>query len=508
MSQFTDLASARQCVADFIKMVKHAKTVFLGSESESPRDIILNIEREVNFLSEYMLSDELKYLEEKINEIIRPDYSLTVYAGSKTVNIESNGTDGLKLKASCKDSLSMELVCRLLERKNVNSKYINAFKGLFASQVKPESEPVTTEVAVAEPVETVAIEDKVNKDFEQFKDAYLRNDLKKVFDEVSKNELFNKPFNLEQTKQEFVDSAMLEILGEQSPPEIAFFTRLAIELKMELYERCQMFTSRKFFKKDSADKPFKQLIVDSEMQPAIAKIILSEDVILKNILPNDDLDFVVYNMFKHDEHRNIMSIHRSVIDFYSSVRTTAFIFSRHNWKLDFYNNSVDITNPPINYDTWASDITDIKKLGKLIINRAKIGSEFVIDGDPIKVRGFKHEGTELEKLAILALNGHPEFEATLKNYAINMLDGSPIDVSYTFNESEDDVNTMCFLTRDRSKLILIVPSKVIVLAIDKDKSLDENKTRYTVSALTQLDQFNLDTVLSWLTYYLLNNKVL
>lgn len=306
-----------------------------------------------------------------------------------------------------------------------------------------------------------------------------------VEQEIAKND---KALSKSKIEENVLDIAISTGMDSDNPT-----SRILLTLAMETVGRNYILEGiRSYTPENTQTTDITPLTISADIQPLLTYLILKHDVVSKKLVGDRNLLEVVYHMFEFDKYKNILSTQTNVKDFYGAVRTVVAIFSRHNWKLNFYQNTLEIQNPPLPMDTWTNVLEDINKtIDRIVISvRAESNPEKVI-----KLRDIAHSYSPMKDIAVLSLDDATDFIPSLKNH-VNEVLANDILIAITTDKMGDisDKKSVLLINKEKNRALLILPNNVYAMTINNGQ----------VMAVTTIGQYDLTSLYEWLTYFELN----
>lgn len=364
-----------------------------------------------------------------------------------------------------------------------------------STQTSPVIQPMseTTEEETPEVLEAGTSEDSK---FKKFVKTYLsdHNTFRefKLLKTMVERELHAQPLTRSETISRVTEKAVKA--GMNSDDE---HSKLLLELAVEVIARNYVLEGKNSFlvETETEDLDSDDIVISSAQQPILTYLLLMHDVVNSKLVSNRPLLEVVYHMFEFDKYKNILSSQNNVIGFHGAVRMVTAIFSRHNWKLNFYENTVEILNPLLPLDVWTKEIDDVGGF----ISRIQSNVVRITDLEKlVKMRDLPHDYSNMKEVAQLALDDSPDFIDRLKQHVNELLDN---DISIAITTERigfitSKVSTV-LINRDKNRALLVLPNNVYAMTVKNNQ----------VIAVTIIGQYNLTELFEWLTYFELNYEV-
>ncbi len=372
-----------------------------------------------------------------------------------------------------------------------NQNYRESVDEYKKDEIEKTNEPQTTKEETADPL----VNGEEDSKFRDFVVKYLNdhNTLRefKTLKMLVEKEVHNK----ELTREEVIEK-VTEIATAGGMSKEDYTSKLLLELATEVIARNSVLEGKYSFlpKKEVDDTNDKPIIINADIQPLLTYLILSYDILNRNLAGDRNLLEVVYHMFEFDKYKNILSSQSNITDFYSAVRTVTAIFSRHNWKLNFHQNTLEIQNPLLPMDSWTKEIKDIDGIINRIVKdvRSETNLEKVV-----KLRDIKHTDYVMAEIAQLSLDSASEFNDKAKDFVAELV-SNKISIAITTKETGDltDKESVTLINRENNRALLLLPNNVYVMTINNNE----------VNSITTLGQYDLTKLYEWLTYFELNYR--
>lgn len=372
-----------------------------------------------------------------------------------------------------------------------NQNYRESVDEYKKDEIEKTNETQTTKEETADPL----VNGEEDSKFRDFVVKYLNdhNALRefKTLKMLVEKEVHNK----ELTREEVIEK-VTEIATAGGMSKEDYTSKLLLELATEVIARNSVLEGKYSFlpKKEVDDTNDKPIIINADIQPLLTYLILSYDILNRNLAGDRNLLEVVYHMFEFDKYKNILSSQSNITDFYSAVRTVTAIFSRHNWKLNFHQNTLEIQNPLLPMDSWTKEIKDIDGIINRIVKdvRSETNLEKVV-----KLRDIKHTDYVMAEIAQLSLDSASEFNDKAKDFVAELV-SNKISIAITTKETGDltDKESVTLINRENNRALLLLPNNVYVMTINNNE----------VNSITTLGQYDLTKLYEWLTYFELNYR--
>lgn len=372
-----------------------------------------------------------------------------------------------------------------------NQNYRESVDEYKKDEIEKTNETQTTKEETADPL----VNGEEDSKFRDFVVKYLNdhNALRefKTLKMLVEKEVHNK----ELTREEVIEK-VTEIATAGGMSKEDYTSKLLLELATEVIARNSVLEGKYSFlpKKEVDDTNDKPIIINADIQPLLTYLILSYDILNRNLAGDRNLLEVVYHMFEFDKYKNILSSQSNITDFYSAVRTVTAIFSRHNWKLNFHQNTLEIQNPLLPMDSWTKEIKDIDGIINRIVKdvRSETNLEKVV-----KLRDIKHTDYVMAEIAQLSLDSASEFNDKAKDFVAELV-SNKISIAITTKETGDltDKESVTLINRENNRALLLLPNNVYVMTINSNE----------VNSITTLGQYDLTKLYEWLTYFELNYR--
>lgn len=372
-----------------------------------------------------------------------------------------------------------------------NQNYRESVDEYKKDEIEKTNETQTTKEETAGPL----VNGEEDSKFRDFVVKYLNdhNALRefKTLKMLVEKEVHNK----ELTREEVIEK-VTEIATAGGMSKEDYTSKLLLELATEVIARNSVLEGKYSFlpKKEVDDTNDKPIIINADIQPLLTYLILSYDILNRNLAGDRNLLEVVYHMFEFDKYKNILSSQSNITDFYSAVRTVTAIFSRHNWKLNFHQNTLEIQNPLLPMDSWTKEIKDIDGIINRIVKdvRSETNLEKVV-----KLRDIKHTDYVMAEIAQLSLDSASEFNDKAKDFVAELV-SNKISIAITTKETGDltDKESVTLINRENNRALLLLPNNVYVMTINNNE----------VNSITTLGQYDLTKLYEWLTYFELNYR--
>lgn len=372
-----------------------------------------------------------------------------------------------------------------------NQNYRESVDEYKKDEIEKTNETQTTKEETADPL----VNGEEDSKFRDFVVKYLNdhNALRefKTLKMLVEKEVHNK----ELTREEVIEK-VTEIATAGGMSKEDYTSKLLLELATEVIARNSVLEGKYSFlpKKEVDDTNDKPIIINADIQPLLTYLILSYDILNRNLAGDRNLLEVVYHMFEFDKYKNILSSQSNITDFYSAVRTVTAIFSRHNWKLNFHQNTLEIQNPLLPMDSWTKEIKDIDGIINRIVKDVR--SETNLE-KAVKLRDIKHTDYVMAEIAQLSLDSASEFNDKAKDFVAELV-SNKISIAITTKETGDltDKESVTLINRENNRALLLLPNNVYVMTINNNE----------VNSITTLGQYDLTKLYEWLTYFELNYR--
>lgn len=273
-----------------------------------------------------------------------------------------------------------------------------------------------------------------------------------------------------------------------------YTSNLLLELAAEVVARNAALSGKPGFAPEQDNEEHKPTpaAISATVQPLLAYLVLRHDILSNKLLGDRNCLEVIYHMFEFDKYKNIISSQSNVSGFYGAVRSVVSIFSRHNWKLNFHQNTIEIQNPLLPMDTWTKEIKDIGLCIDRIVDGVKLETDF---SKMVKLRDIEHDYSPMKPLADLSLNGSSDFIEKLKEHVSTLL-ANDVSIAVTTAKLGDlsDKESVIMINRNKTRALLVLPNNIYAMNILNNK----------VTAVSTIGQYDLTNMFEWLTYFELN----